>query len=368
MQQVMTNQSAARSAAKTISASKVTVVDLFCGVGGLSHGLKLEGFTIAAGIDLDPKCKYPFEHNNDSTFLERDVSHLTGSQITALHGKAETRVLVGCAPCQPFSKYAQGLPENEKWDLLHEFARIIKKSKPDIVSMENVPGLVNFKRSAVYADFERVLIAADYHISAELVFCPDYGIPQTRKRLVLLASRLGEIKLIPKTHAPDKYVTVREAIGHLPKVAAGGIDPTDPLHRARGLNETNMKRMLAAKPGGSWRDWDQSLKLDCHIAKSGKGYVSVYGRMNWDEPSPTMTTHCTGFGNGRFGHPAQDRAITLREAAMLQSFPQTYSFAAEDKPPGFHDISRLIGNAVPVTLGQVIGRSIKEHLAAHGRL
>lgn len=350
-----------------IPASKVSVVDLFCGVGGLSHGLKLEGFHIAAGIDLDPECKFPFEQNNGSKFIEKNVAALTGNAITALHGKTETRVLVGCAPCQPFSKYAQGLPENEKWDLLKEFGRLIKMSKPDVVSMENVPGLLNFSRSDVYADFVRVL-EKNYEISAQVVYCPDYGIPQTRKRLVLLASRLGEIKLVDKTHSSANYVTVRQAIGHLPAVTAGKENTTDALHRARGLNETNMKRMLAAKQGGTWRDWDPSLKLKCHREKTGKGYVSVYGRMNWDEPSPTMTTHCTGFGNGRFGHPDQDRAITLREAAMLQSFPQTYEFLPQGELPNFHVVSRLIGNAVPVTLGQVIGKSIKAHLSEMGRL
>jgi DNA (cytosine-5)-methyltransferase 1 len=356
------------TSSKEIPKFKVSVVDLFCGVGGLSHGLRQEGFHIAAGVDLDPQCKYPFEANNDSKFIELDVTELTGSGIITLHGTTETRVLVGCAPCQPFSKYAQGRPENEKWNLLKEFGRLIKKSKPDIVSMENVPGLKNFKRSDIYTEFETMLKNNGYEFTSEVVYCPDYGIPQTRKRLVLLASRLGKISLIPKTHTPDKYVTVRDSIGHLPPVTAGGRDSKDPLHRARGLNEKNMLRMRAAKQGGTWRDWDPSLKLKCHSAKSGKGYVSVYGRMNWDEPSPTMTTHCTGFGNGRFGHPNQDRAITLREAAMLQSFPESYSFVEEGKEANFHIVSRLIGNAVPVTLGQVIGQSIRAHLAEVGRI
>jgi DNA (cytosine-5)-methyltransferase 1 len=353
---------------KSIPKSKVSVVDLFCGVGGLSHGLKQEGFHIAAGVDLDGECKYPFEANNDSIFVEQDVANLTGSGILALHGATEIRVLVGCAPCQPFSRYAQGRPENERWNLLKEFGRLIKMSKPDVVSMENVPGLKNFKRSDIYADFENILKNAGYEFASECVYCPAYGIPQTRKRLVLLASRLGKISLIPKTHTPDKYVTVRDAIGHLPPVTAGGRHSKDPLHRARGLNETNMLRMRAATQGGTWRDWDPMLKLECHRQKSGKGYVSVYGRMNWDEPSPTMTTHCTGFGNGRFGHPTQDRAITLREAAMLQSFPESYAFVAEGKEPNFQVVSRLIGNAVPVTLGQVIGKSIRAHLEEMGRI
>ena len=351
-----------------IAATKATVVDLFCGAGGLSHGMKLEGFHIAVGVDLDPACKFPFETNNGAEFLEQDVSRLTGSTITALHGKTKTRILVGCAPCQPFSRYAQGRPENEKWNLLKEFGRLIKTSEPDIVSMENVPGLQNFKRSDVYANFLKILQNHGYEVSSDVVYCPDYGIPQTRSRLVLLASRLGKISLIAKTHSPSNYATVRQTIGHLRPVSAGESDPRDPLHRARGLNETNMKRMLAAKEGGTWREWDEELRLKCHSCEKGDGYVSVYGRMKWDEPSPTMTTHCTGFGNGRFGHPAQDRAITLREAAMLQSFPQNYAFVPEGEIPPFHAISRLIGNAVPVTLGRVIGKSIRAHLSDLGRI
>lgn len=351
-----------------IAQSKCSVVDLFCGAGGLSHGLVLEGFHVAAGIDLDRTCAFAFEHNNDSKFLCEDVSDVDQKRLNELFGETQTRILVGCAPCQPFSKYAQGLPESKKWHLLKEFGRLIAETKPDIVSMENVPGLMTFKRSPVFSEFTQMLTDNGYEVSADVVFGPDYGIPQTRRRLVLLASRHGPIAFIPKTHTPENYVTVRDAIGHLPPIAAGGSTYRDNLHTARRLSEINIQRIKAAKPGGTWRDWEKSLKLECHSAKTGKGYVSVYGRMGWDEPAPTMTTHCTGFGNGRFGHPEQDRAISLREAAMLQSFPAKYAFWAKGEKINARAISRMIGNAVPVTLGRVIGRSIRAHLAEIGRI
>lgn len=194
------------------------------------------------------------------------------------------------------------------------------------------------------------------------MYCPDYGIPQTRKRLVLLASKLGEIKLIDKTHTPDNYVSVRDVIGKLPPVNAGEYDPNDPLHRARALNEVNTKRIKHTKEGGSWRDWPEDLLLECYKKKSGNTYSSVYGRMRWDAPSPTMTTHCTGLGNGRFGHPEQDRAITLREASLLQTFPENYKLFESIESYNPSVICRQIGNAVPPKLGQIIAKSIKAHI------
>ena len=351
-----------------IPASKCAVVDLFCGAGGLSHGLLLEGFEIAAGIDVDASCKHAFEHNNNSKFVCEDVTRFDRTRLDVLFGATETRILAGCAPCQPFSKYAQGLPESKKWFLLKEFGRLIAETEPEVVSMENVPGLMTFKRSAVFGDFIAMLNKHGYKTATEVVYGPDYGIPQTRRRLLLLASRLGEISFIPKTHAPEKYPTVREAIGHLPEIAAGGGSYRDRLHCAAGLSEINLRRIRAARPGGTWHEWDRSLQLDCHTAKTGRGYVAVYGRMSWDEPAPTMTTQCFGFGSGRFGHPQQDRAISLREAAILQSFPATYEFVPKTQDIHFKTIARMIGNAVPVTLGRVVGQSIRKHLRAVGRL
>lgn len=346
--------------------NNVAVIDLFCGIGGLSQGFVKEGFKVAAGIDIDETCKYSFEANNNSSFISKSVSDMSKEEINNLFGETKYKVLVGCAPCQPFSSYTFKDGEkndNNKWKLLYEFARLVKETEPDIISMENVSQLINFKKAPVFEDFLNSLRELGYFVHYEVVNCPDYGIPQKRKRLVLLASKLGEIKLIPKTHNKENYVTVKEAIGKLPKIEDGEFFIKDRLHFARKLSSLNKKRIQKTPYGGSWKDWSDDLKLECHKKESGKSYLGVYGRMKWEEPSPTMTTHCIGYGNGRFGHPEQDRAISLREASLLQTFPINYKFF-DEKEESFSSvvIARQIGNAVPVRLGEVIAKSIKEHL------
>jgi DNA (cytosine-5)-methyltransferase 1 len=180
--------------------------------------------------------------------------------------------------------------------------------------------------------------------------------------MVLLASLYGKIEIIPP-HL-EKPITVRQAIGQLTHLQAGEVATSDRLHVASTLNAKNIQRIKASKPGGTWRDWPEHLVADCHRAESGRTYAGVYGRMEWDKPAPTMTTQCFGFGNGRFGHPEQDRAISLREAAILQSFPRDYAFIPEGGEVAFKALGRLIGNAVPVELGRAIAKSIDSHLAS----
>ncbi|RZJ86260.1 MAG: DNA cytosine methyltransferase, partial [Chryseobacterium sp.] len=201
-----------------------------------------------------------------------------------------------------------------------------------------------------------------YKITYSIVNAQDYGVPQRRKRLVLLGSKHGYIKLIDKSTPKGQHLSVRDAIGHLPIVEDGIAHPSDPIHIARKLTELNKKRIQASVQGGFWRDWDKSLWLDCHKKESGKAFGSVYGRMKWDDVAPTMTTCCNGLGNGRFGHPEQDRAITLREAALIQSFPMNYQFADSSSKISTQTIARQIGNAVPVGLGIAIAKSIKNHI------
>jgi DNA (cytosine-5)-methyltransferase 1 len=279
-----------------------------------------------------------------------------------LYSKNSLKILVGCAPCQPFSSYNFKNEDTKKWFLLHEFARLIVAVQPDIVSMENVPQLLNFTKASVFYDFVTILTNNGYNIDYQIVDCPKYGIPQKRKRLVLLASRLGKISLLPPTHDESNFVTVRDIIGKLEPLQHGEQSKTDELHKASALNHINLKRIQQSKQGGTWRDWDENLRLKCHIKETGKSYVSVYGRMSWNEPSPTITTQCNGLGNGRFGHPEQDRAISLREAALLQTFPSYYQFLPKDKNIPTRTIATHIGNAVPVELGRVIAKSIKKHL------
>lgn len=346
---------------------RIEVVDLFCGIGGLSYGMKSKGFHILAGYDIDWTCQFAYEKNNEAKFVHNDIRQVTAAEIKTQYSKNAIKVLAGCAPCQPFSSYTFKNKQKDpnKYGLLYEFARLVKDVQPDIVTMENVPAITAFKLKSVLGDFVQTLKNLDYYVSYQVVYCPDYGIPQTRKRLVLLASRFGDITLLPQTHSKEKYVTVKQTIGNLEPLKAGEASKIDPLHRCAALGELNMKRMLATPYGGSWRDWPKELLLECHKKEGGKSFGSVYGRMKWEEPSPTMTTQCTGIGNGRFGHPVQNRAISIREAALLQTFPTNYKFFENENKVSITKASRYIGNAVPPRLGEVIAESIIEHLKTH---
>ena len=343
------------------------VVDLFCGIGGLSYGLKCQGMKILAGFDLDYTCQYAYESNTGGKFYYRDVKTISGDEINKLYSqnKNTIKILAGCAPCQPFSSYAfkNKNKDKDKYNLLYEFGRLVKEVHPDIVTMENVPAIASFKLKSVLADFIAVLQNEGYNVKYKVVYCPDYGIPQTRKRLVLLASRLGNIDLISPTHKKENYVTVKDAIGDLPPLEAGQGCPTDALHRCRALTPLNLQRLKSTPYGGSWKDWPADLMLECHKKESGKSFGSVYGRMVWEEPSPTMTTLCTGIGNGRFGHPVQNRAISAREAALFQTFPITYKFFPNEQEVSLTKASRYIGNAVPPRLGEIIAQSITLHIS-----
>ncbi|KAA6341716.1 DNA (cytosine-5)-methyltransferase 1 [termite gut metagenome] len=347
----------------------IAVIDLFCGIGGLSQGFVMENFNVVSGYDNDVSCRYTYETNNKAIFHNEDVSKLDGKKLNNEFG-GKLKILVGCAPCQPFSPYSFRIKDKDpdKMNLLYSFFRLVEETQPTIVSMENVPQLVDFSKFTIFKDFHEGLKLLGYFVSYQVVFCPDYGIPQRRRRLVLLASKLGEISLIPKTHIPEHYVTVKNAIGDLEPVEAGEYDKKDPLHRARKLSDLNLKRIRHTKEGEGWKSWPKELVLDCFKKPSGQSYGSVYGRMKWDEPAPTMTTHCTGLGNGRFGHPEQDRAITLREAALFQTFPMDYKFYESLDQYNPSVICKQIGNAVPPKLGQVIAKSIKEHLIQYGKI
>lgn len=343
---------------------KIEVVDLFCGIGGLSYGMKSKGFRILAGFDLDKTCQYAYETNNGAKFFYRDIKTVTAGDILPLYSKKSIKVLAGCAPCQPFSSYAfkNKKKDPNKYDLLYEFGRLVKDIHPDIVTMENVSSILFFELKSVFPNFIELLRSESYHISYQLVYCPDYGIPQTRKRLVLLASKIGDISLVPPSHKKSQYVTLKEAIGDLPYLNAGEICPTDPLHRCRALSPLNKRRMEATPYGGGWKDWPKDLLLECHKKEGGKSYGSVYGRMIWEDPAPTMTTECTSIGSGRFGHPVQNRAISVREAALIQTFPMSYHFFENEEDVSLTKASRYIGNAVPPRLGEIIAESIKIHI------
>lgn len=340
----------------TSPTTKIAAIDLFCGAGGLSLGLKQSKIKVVAGIDLDPACKYPYEQNLKAKFLLKDVGSVTAEELSALWPEDHLRLLAGCAPCQPFSSHRRGVDtsDEENWDLLSHFSRLVEETEPEFVTMENVTRL---RRMQVFKDFVAKLEELNYCVDYGVLYGPEFGLPQERRRLVLMASRIGPISLPVGKKDKKKFKTVKQTIGKLPKLQHGESDPEDRLHTARGLNPINVLRMKASVPGGTWRDWPPELRAPCHKKESGASFHAFYGRMTWGAPSPTITTQSYNFGTGRFGHPdrEQNRSITLREAAMLQGFPRNYRFVKPDEKPSMQAVGRLIGNAVPPAFGKAVG-------------
>ncbi len=349
---------------RLVSKSPVTAVDLFCGGGGLTHGFTRAGIQVEAGIDFDPQLAHAYLSNNPGVqFLRYDITKIDSGTVDGLFATGRPRILAGCAPCQPFSKLNTGRARHSSWALLDSFGRLIRDLMPEIVTMENVPELVDRGR-AVFRRFLRTLESAGYHADFRIVNCAQYGVPQTRRRLVLLASTLGAISIpVGPLRSPTDWSTVRQTIGTLRPLEAGQEDRKDPLHVAPALSAKNLARLRATSHDGGCRaEWPSHLVLECHRRKSGERYHSIYGRMWWDRPAPTMTTLCTGIGNGRFGHPEQNRSITLREAALLQSFPRSYEFWPAPDRLNRKAVGRMIGNAVPPKLAQALGEAILEHV------
>ena len=332
---------------------RLRAVDLFCGIGGLSYGLRCRGIDVVAGYDVDPSCRFAYEANNDgATFVESDVRSLSYSDLEPHYRGADVSILVGCAPCQPFSAHTR---RNERQgndcSLLDEFSRIVAEGKPDIVSIENVPGL---SKHDAFARFNRRLRALKYHVAYGVVCCGDYGVPQRRSRLVLLASKLHDVS-VPSRRS--KTPTIASFIRGLPPLESGEAHPSDSAHVTLPLSPLNQRRILQSKPGGSWKDWDEDLVSACH---NKAYYPAPYGRMRWDAPAPTMTTQFCYYSTGRFGHPDQHRTISVREAALLQTFPRDYALIDPDATLPIHKLARHVGNAVPVKLAEAIGDAIRE--------
>ena len=338
----------------------IEAIDLFCGAGGLTYGLGKAKIRVVAGFDLDPACKYPYEANNTARFHLADVKDVTGDKLKKLYTPGAIRLLAGCAPCQPFSSMRRGADTSQdtKWGLLAHFERLVKEVMPELVTMENVPRVV---KHDPFIAFKHQLVALGYSVDVKVVQCADYGLPQSRNRCVLIASRLGIINLPAIT---PRHRTVVDAISKLPPLRDGEVCPADPLHRARSLTAINQARVKAAKPGGTWKDWPEPLLLPCHKRDSGATFKSVYGRMDPSKPCPTLTTQFFNVGTGRFIHPEQDRGITLREGAVLQSFPKKYKFAKDPEDISFAVTGRLIGNAVPPLLGEELGKIFVRHVAS----
>jgi DNA (cytosine-5)-methyltransferase 1 len=332
-------------------------IDVFCGAGGLSQGLINAGIKVAVGIDVNPDYRLTYESNNSpSTFLEKDIRATSAEDVQQyIHKNTNQLFLVGCAPCQPFSPHRKGFILSDEAKLLAEFGRLIKELQPCWVFIENVPGITKVPGYSTYRRFRKLLDDESYFHCEGILDAKRYGVPQTRRRFVMIASKVIQPTLPPATHGKDAlpYRTVREAISHLPPIAAGGTCRTVSNHKAAAITPLNLKRLKKTpRDGGGRTDWSKSLRLKCH--EGYEGHTDVYGRMKWDAPAPTLTCRCFSISNGRYGHPRQHRAMSLREAACLQSFPETFEFFGESQ----RSIGEQIGNAVPVSLAEAVGRHI----------
>jgi len=345
----------------------IVAVDIFCGVGGITHGFIRSGIPVLAGYDSDKSCQYAYEINNGAKFECKSIEEVGIEEIKNIFPQNCINVIIGCAPCQPFSTYTHKYKKNNskikpdpRFGLLSHFTRILDGVNPAIISMENVPDLSK-RNYPQYSKFLETLDKKGYYIFEKIINCAEYGVPQSRRRLVVLASLLGPIELISPTNQGN-YVTVRDAISHLPPIKDGEQSSADPLHKSSRLSLLNRKRIKATPQGGGWQNWPDELLLCCHKKKSGQTYSAVYGRIKWDEVGPTITTQSYSLGTGRFGHPEQDRALSLREAALMQTFPEHYEFTPPGAVINFSSVGRHIGNAVPVKLAEIIGLSVKKHV------
>ena len=332
----------------------IHAVDVFCGIGGLTYGLRMAGIRVKAGFDNDTSCRYAYEANNpDAVFTLADIRDLSFGDVAPHYADAAVTALVGCAPCQPFSAHTRRKrpAKTDDCSLVDEFSRLIREGTPDLISMENVPGLA---RHESFQALVGVLDELGYRHDFGVLPCERYGVPQRRRRLVMLAFRHGDISLPPPTRQADG---VAEFIRNTPPIAAGERSAEDPAHTTLPLSPTNLERIRQSKPGGSWKDWDEAMVNPCHTRAH---YPAPYGRMRWDEPAPTITTQFCYYSTGRFGHPTQDRAISVREGALLQTFPHDYKLVNPEEHLPIHELARQLGNAVPVRIGEVIGNAFME--------
>lgn len=344
----------------------IKVFDFFAGCGGTSAGLRAAGLEVVFGLDFDENAGETFQANfPDATFVLNDIREFRPAELAALveHHRQDGSLILfsGCAPCQPFSKQnGRRSAQDQRHDLLDEFAKFVGKLRPDFVFCENVPGMQLFSTNeGPFYRFTRALRRWKYLHNSWIVESQDYGVPQRRRRLVLIASRLSNQPLSgppAPTHGPkaaQPYSVVKDWIGDLPPLDAGGSDPDDYAHSAACLSEVNLQRIRSTPPGGTRRSWPEELVLPCHQGDHS-GHTDVYGRLRWDSPASAMTTRCISLSNGRFGHPDQHRAITPREAACLQTFPRDFKFIGNRT-----SIARQIGNAVPVLLAKKFGEHFK---------
>jgi DNA (cytosine-5)-methyltransferase 1 len=344
---------------KSNSKNNIYAIDFFCSAGGVTYGFKQAGINVLGGIDIDKSCKITYEKNNNAKFLLADVSNLPKKEVGKyfkIRRNQRNLIFVGCSPCQYYTNLKTDKSKSKSSRLLLEdFQDFVEYYKPGFVFIENVPGLKTNGYSPL-GKFKKFLQENRYVYCDGLLNAKYYGVPQNRIRYVLLATRLNSNISLPKENRIN-IKTVREAIGDMiffPKIDAGYKDNSDFMHSSAGLSGLNLMRIRnTPKNGGDRRSWANIPELQLECYKNHSGHYDVYGRMKWEKPSPTITTRFCSFSNGRYGHPEQDRAISLREGATLQSFPLDYIFYNYSQGT----IAKMIGNAVPPLLAKKIGKT-----------
>jgi DNA (cytosine-5)-methyltransferase 1 len=337
---------------------KPTAIDLFSGCGGLTQGLRDAGFEVIGAVEIDPLAAETYALNHKNVLLyNKDIRLVTTGDLLQACGlrSGELDLLAGCPPCQGFSRLRNNNKrcrlDDPRNRLIDDVGRFVRELLPKVVMLENVPALAQYTR---YRDFKRQLRGLGYKISDQVLNVADFGIPQRRQRLVVLASRIGRID---HPSPAETHRTVRDAIGNLRAVG----ESNDPLHDLVEYRTARVKALIQAIPknGGSRTALSSDFSLECH--KNSNGFYDVYGRMSWDDVAPTITSGCINPSKGRFLHPEANRAITLREAALLQTFPTEYVFPLTR---GKYAVAEMIGNALPPEFSRVQATAIRQHLIA----
>lgn len=339
----------------------IKAVDFFCSGGGMTNGMKQAGIKVIAGIDYDADCKATYEANNKgSKFILADVFKLKEQDLEkqlSLKRNDDNLLLIGCSPCQFWSIIRTDKRKSEQSkDLLGEFKRFVKYFNPGFVVVENVPGIMGRKDESGLTDFVNELEQREYKVHYQVVNLNEYGVPQTRKRFSLVASRVTEEKVFPSP-AKKKNPTVKDFIGvknGFQKVSAGHTDETKFQHIVSKLSDKNLERLIGTLANGGNAMWWRADKKLGREKYTGDGFKDSYSRMSWDKPAPTITTKFFSVSNGRFAHPEEHRAISIREGATLQTFPKNYYFISNS----VNGIARMIGNAVPPEYAKRIGKAI----------